>query len=93
MLEPKFQDLKKKFERVADWEAVCPYLINDEMTKKIRIINSDIDEKRTEMLEMFLQDVPNPTWRLVVAALRDGNYSNLANEIEMELQHKGKRLP
>ena len=89
MLEPKFQDLKRKFERVADWEAVCPYLINDDtgqMTKQIRKSNGEIDEKRDEMLRSFLKSVPNPTWRLVVAALRDGKYTNLADEIEKELQ-------
>ena len=88
-LEPNFQDLKTKFERVADWEAVCPYLINDDdgqKTKKIRKNRNDIDEKRNEMLELFLQDVPNPTWRLVLAALRNGKYTNLADEIEKELQ-------
>ena len=96
MLEPNFQDLKKKFESIADWEAVCPYLINDDtgqMTKLIEKSHSDIDDKRDEMLKLFLQEVPNPTWQLVLAALRNGNYNNLADEIEMELKHKGKRLP
>lgn len=88
MLEPSFPELKKKFERVADWEGVCPYLINDDdgqMTKKIRRNRGDVDQKRDEMLETFLQEVSNPTWRHVLAALRDGKYPNLADEIEKEL--------
>ena len=89
LIAPTFQELKKKFERVADWEGVCPYLINDDdgqKTKQIRKNRSDIDEKRDEMLLTFLQQVTNPTWRHVLAALRDGKYTNLADEIEKELK-------
>ena len=89
MPEPRFLDVMKRFVRVADWESVCPYLLNDndgEMTRLIKMNHDDIERRRAEMLERFFNNVPNPTWRHVLAALRQGNYEELANEIEDELQ-------
>ena len=86
--EPQFTDLKQKFERVTDWEYVCPYLLNDDDGHKTRQIirgNGDLDGKRTKMLWEFLEQ-PNPTWRDVVLALRAGRYNHLADEVEHELQ-------
>ena len=81
--------MKQKFERVADWESVCPYLLNDDdgqKTQQIRRSNGvDVEDKRTKMLWEFLLQ-PNPTWRDVVLALRAGRYNNLADEVEHELQ-------
>ena len=80
--------MKQKFERVANWESVCPYLLNDddgERTTQIRRGNGDLDDKRTKMLWEFLGQ-PNPTWRDVVLALKAGRYNNLADEVEHELQ-------
>ena len=85
---PKFPELKRKFEQITDWEAVCPYLINDidgQKTKKIKIDNADVDSRRTKMLEEFLEQ-PNPTWRDVVLALRAGRYNSSADQIEHELR-------
>ena len=80
--------MKRKFERITDWEAVCPYLLNDidgQKTKKIKIDNADVDSRRTKMLEEFLEQ-PNPTWRDVVLALRAGRYNSSADQIEHELR-------
>ena len=88
IIEPQFSDLKQKFERVANWESVCLYLLNDDdgvKTTQIRRGNGDLDGKRTKMLWEFLEQ-PNPTWRDVVLALRAGRYNNLADEVEHELQ-------
>ena len=88
IIEPTFPDLLKRFEGVANWDAVCPYLLNDTTgakTIKIRKNHSDVDGSRAEMLVEFLKK-SNPTWRDVVSALRDGNYKNLADKIERDLQ-------
>ena len=81
--------MKQKLQRVADWESVCPYLLNDDdgqKTQQIRRSNGvDVEDKRTKILWEFLQQ-PNPTWRDVVLALRAGRYNNLADEVEHELQ-------
>ena len=85
---PKFPELKRKFETIANWEAVCPYLLNDDdgqKTKKIKIDNADVDGRRTKMLQEFLEQ-SNPTWRDVVSALRAGRYNNSADQIEHELR-------
>ena len=85
---PTFLDLLKRFKNVADWDAVCPYLLNDttgQKTKEIRKNHIDVDGRRREMLEEFLKTC-NPTWRHVVSALSDGNYGNLAEEIKKDLQ-------
>ena len=84
---PKYTQLKKKFEKVADWESICPFLINDDngqRTKEIRRNGRDVEERRDEMLMVFLKE-SNPTWKKVIEALRAGRYNNLADEIEGEL--------
>ena len=89
MPEPGLMDLRMKFARIADWEGVCPYLLNDdtgEKTRQIRMSHHDIEECREEMINMYFRHEPYPTWQHVLAALRYGNYSNLANEIETELR-------
>ena len=85
---PKFTDLKERFKGVADWDSVCPYLLDDadgQVTREIEKNHNNIDDRRTEMLEEFLKG-PNPTWRDVVNALKKGGYINLANKIRKELQ-------
>ena len=77
------------FKRIADWEDICPYLINDkdgQRTKQIRKDHDDAAGRCCEMLREFLRDIRNPTWKLVLQALRKGNYKNLAYEIERDLQ-------
>ena len=89
MPEPTFLDLMKKLSRVADWESVCPYLLNDdngEMTRLIRMSHHDIEDRRDEMLKRLFMIMDNPTWLHVLAALSYGNYNNLAKEIEDELR-------
>jgi len=84
LTEPKFPTLKKKFERVPAWWSVCPYLLDDDdgtITEEINGNHQTIAEKRDEMLTRFLQ-MSDPTWKKVVDALRLGNFSNLADEIE-----------
>ena len=88
IIEPTLPDLLKRFKGVADWNVVCPYLLNDttgQKTKAIEKNHTDVDERRTEMLREFLKN-SNPTWRDVVRALRDGSYNNLADQIERDLQ-------
>ena len=85
---PTLPDLLRIFKDVADWNKVCPHLLNDtigQKTKEIRKNHMDVDGSRTEMLEEFLK-TRNPTWRRVVSALSDGNYGNLAEEIKKGLQ-------
>lgn len=86
--EPKFTELARKFGTVADWETICPYLIDDDTGQRTREIaknHMDVAGRRDEMLRLFLMK-SNPTWRDVVEALRAGRYDNLADEIEKELQ-------
>ena len=87
--EPHFCDLKRKFEGVANWHAVCPYLMDDDdghKTAQIRSSNNNVEGMRTEMLIAFLNEIPNPTWRNVVEALRAAHYERLADKIEHDLQ-------
>ena len=86
--EPTLLQLLPYFERVADWDKVCPYLLDDndgQMTRKIEKNNKDIDGMRKEMLDEFLKK-SNPTWRDVVNAMKAGRYNNLAEEIEKDLK-------
>lgn len=79
----------KRFEKVADWEIVCPYLIDDDdgqRTKSIKKNHQDVEGRRQEMLQVFLQEKRNPTWKDVLDALRAGRYNNLADEIEKDLR-------
>ena len=90
IIVPALTTLLKIFKGVADWDAVCPHLLNDttgQKTKEIRKNQTDVDGRRAEMLEKFLKQ-SNPTWRDVLSALRDGNYNNLAGQIEKDL-YKG----
>ena len=87
-VEPTLPDLLERFKGVADWDAVCPHLLNDttgQMTKEIKRNHMDVNGRRTEMLEQYLKE-SNPTWRDVVSALRKGNYNNLADQIVKDLQ-------
>ena len=87
-VEPTLPDLLKRFKGVADWNAVCPYLLNDttgQKTEEIKRNHGDVDGRRTEMLVQYLKE-SNPTWRDVVSALRNGNYNNLADQIMKDLQ-------
>ena len=87
---PALTTLLKIFNGVADWDAVCPHLLNDttgQRTKEIRKNHTDVDGRRADMLVEFLKR-SNPTWRDVVSALRNGNYNNLADQIEKDL-YKG----
>ena len=80
--EPKFTQLIPTFEKVVDWERLCPFLIDDvtgQKTKKIKNNPGDIDAKHLEMLQEFLKR-SNPSWEDVVDALRLGTYTNLADE-------------
>ena len=82
MTEPKLKELLLIFDRVADWERVCPFLIDDDTgqkTKQIKNNPGDIDAKRLEMLHEFLER-SNASWEDVVDALKLGTYSNLADE-------------
>jgi len=86
MTEPRFQILKKKFERVPSWDAVCPFLLDDDDGTKTEEINRSyqtVPQKRDEMLRQFLK-MSNPTWKKVADALRLGTYNNLADKIEHE---------
>ena len=87
-VEPTLPDLLERFKGVADWDAVCPHLLNDitgQKTKEIKRNHMDVNGRRTEMLEQYLKE-SNPTWRGVVSALRKGNYNNLADQIVKDLQ-------
>ena len=87
-VEPTLPDLLERFKGVADWDAVCPHLLNDttgQKTKEIKRNYMDVNGRRTEMLEQYLKE-SNPTWRDVVSALRKGNYNNLADQIVKDLQ-------
>ena len=75
--------MKKKFEKVANWESVCPYLINDDDGQKTEDIKKN--GGKSEMINRFLRE-SNPTWNRVIEALRNANYGNLANSIEKELK-------
>ena len=80
--------MQEKFSGVADWESICPYLINDytgQKTEAIRRNNKDVEGRRADMLREFLKG-SDPTWEKVIEALRAGMYSNLAHSIEKELQ-------
>ena len=80
--------MEQKFENVADWESVCPYLLNDDdgqKTYRIRRGNVNLEGRRDKMLREFLNQ-PNPTWKDVVQALRAARYNNLADKIEHGLQ-------
>ena len=80
--------MARKFKEVADWETICPYLIDDDTGQRTREIaknHMDVAGRRDEMLRQFLMK-SNATWRDVVEALRAGRYDNLADEIEEELQ-------
>ena len=86
--EPKFTELKEKFEGVADWDRVCPFLINDDdgqKTKQIKKKQKYVADRHTEIIKDFLRQ-PHPTWRDVVEALRAIKYTSLADEIEHDLQ-------
>ena len=86
--EPNLLKLLPYFERVADWDKVCPYLLDDndgQMTRKIEKNNKDVDGMRKEMLDEFLKK-SNATWRNVVSAMRAGRYNSLADEIEKDLK-------
>ena len=48
--------------------------------------NNSVEERCTEMLMVFLNEIPNPTWRDVVEGLRAAKYMHLADEIECDLQ-------
>ena len=81
--------MSKRFERVADWENVCPHLIDDETgqkTKEIRKSSMNVKDRRDKMLKVFLRKTKNPTWKDVLDALKAGRYNNLADEIERDLQ-------
>lgn len=68
---------------------MCPFLIKDDSGQRTRRIaknHDDVEGCRQEMLQVFLREKPNPTWRDVVNALKDGSYDNLAKEIEQDLQ-------
>ena len=87
-VEPTLPDLLERFKGVANWDAVCPHLLNDttgQKTKEIKRNHMDVNGRRTEMLEQYLKE-SNPTWRDVVSALRKGNYNNLADQIVKDLQ-------
>ena len=80
--------MKDKFKEVADWESICPYLINDDTGQRTKMIKKgcmDVEGRRDDMLTAFLNE-SNPTWEKIIAALRAGRYNNLANSIEKELQ-------
>ena len=86
--EPKLTDLLLKFKKVAEWNKVCPFLLEDDNGHKTREIEKNhkyVDDMRQEMLQQFLNKA-NPTWGDVVSALRLANYENLAREIEDELK-------
>ena len=88
MTGPTFKELQKKFERVPNWWSVCPFLLDDDdgqKTEDIDRMNNGVSEKRDAMLRKFLR-MPNPTWKKVLYALREGSYSYLADEIETNLQ-------
>ena len=59
---------------------------DSQKTKQIKKNFSDIDEKHGEILMMFMRELPNPTWCHVLAALREGKYTNLADKIKDKLQ-------
>ena len=87
IIVPALTTLLKIFKGVADWDAVCPHLLNDttgQKNKEIRKNHTDVDGRRADMLREFLKR-SNPTWGDVVSALRDGNYNNLADQIEKDL--------
>ena len=86
------RQLCEDFDRVANWEAVCPYLLDDkdgQKTKSIRKSGGDTDEKRSLMIEQFLKKMVSADiadekaiYSTVLDALRDGKYSNLAEELK-----------
>jgi len=87
MTEPSFPVLKTKFERVPNWDTVCPFLLVDNdgtITEGIDRNNTTVPQKRAEMLRKFLQ-MSDPTWKKVLDALRAGSYNNLADEIERDV--------
>ena len=77
------------FDEVAKWDAVCPFLLKDKTGAKTTTINDNnhgnVARCRKEMLQTFLQEISNPTWKDVVEALRKGKHNNLANRIEEDL--------
>ena len=80
--------MKKIFDdKVGDWKSVCPYLINDEdgqKTREIRKNGTNVEERRDEMLTVFLKQ-STPTWQKVIDALREGKYNSVADDIKEAL--------
>ena len=87
MTEPQYPKLVTWFERVPQWQSVCPHLLDDKDgtgTKEISMMHGGVEVQRNEMLRRFLE-MSNPTWKKVVDTLRLGDYNNLADDIESEL--------
>jgi len=88
MTEPQYPKLLTWFERVPQWQSVCPHLLDDtdgSKTKEISMMHGSVVELQcNEMLRRFLE-MSNPTWKKVVDALRLEKYNNLADDIESEL--------
>ena len=82
--------MKTYFDEIAaNWDSICPYLINDDngqKTKHIRKNCGNVAERCDEMLTVFLSEIRNPTWRFVLEVLRKRKHEPLADKIERELQ-------
>lgn len=88
-IAPDFNVLIKLFEEVAQWDKVCPHLLNDrngEKTQGIQLNNQNLDQKRSEMLRTYIREATPPTWNDIINALDKGSYRNLARKIKEDLQ-------
>jgi len=81
----------KKFKGVCYWKSVCAFLLDDDngtISEEIHKNQPTIFDQCAEMLRQVLQ-MPNPTWKKVLDALRLRSFNELADKLEHEVT-KGK---
>ena len=87
--EPTYPDLMKLLGKVAEWNILAAFLLDDSdgsKTKSIAMSNQyDVASCRADMIREYLKS-GNVSWQKVLEALRDAGYTNLANDIEESLQ-------
>jgi len=88
LAEPNNQTLTTYFERVADWQTLAAFLLNDDDGSKTHQIERsnhyDVGDCRAAMIREYLR-YGNVSWEVVLECLRNAGYKNLATDIEKEL--------
>ena len=87
---PTYPVLLKDFMRASKWAILAAFLLNDEdgsVTAKIKNNNRDVDVCCAEMIREYLKS-GDVSWQHVLKSLRYANCSNLASEMEKDLDIK-----